>query len=393
MSIVLKNGQVYYQGKMKALDVLVDDHGILTVADEIDLEDEVDEVLDASEMLIVPGLIDSHVDLTEELLMHKELLQAETTSMASGGYTTVFTMSNSNSVENLQNQLANIEKSACIHVYPYASIAKEQNEIKELNDFDALSEYVLGFSNHGKDIKEEIMRQAMLQAKKNNCIIVAHYENEWKQLEKDLTLAKETGCQYHACTLSCKESVELIRQAKKEGVDVSAEVSVYHLLLNEESISEENKELELIPPLPSKEDQQALLEGVLDGTIDMICTNPTSCRQDAEENLNENGRGIIKSELAFGLIYQYLVMTRKLSLEKVLECMSYNCANLFGIEGGEIINFEKANLAVFDLKARKRIDAKTLSSKEKNNPFIGWYMSGLCRMTIVDGKIVYRDKI
>lgn len=427
MSIVLKNGQVYYQGKLKALDVFIDDHGILTVADEIDLEDEVDEVIDASEMLIAPGLIDPHVHLREPGFEYKETIQTGTASMAKGGYTTVFAMPNLNpvpdTVEHLQVQLDRIKKSACIHVYPYASITKGQKGVGELSDMDALSEYVLGFSDDGKGVQEEkIMRQAMIEAKKNNCIIVAHCEDEsllkkggcvhdgkkkeefnlvgisseseWKQLERDLKLAKETGCQYHACHLSCKESVELVRQAKKEGVDVSAEVTVHHLLMNEENITEDDGKFKMNPPLRTKEDQQALLEGILDGTIEMICTDHAPHSQEEKsKGLAASAMGIIGSELAFGLIYQYLVMTRKLPLEKVLDCMSYNCANLFGIEGGEIVNFEKANLAVFDLKARKRIETKDLVSKGKSTPFIGWYMSGLCRMTIVDGKIVYREGI
>lgn len=427
MSLLLKNGTVYYQGKLKELDVLVDDSGNVLVADNIDLEDDVDEVVDAAEMLIAPGLIDPHVHLREPGFEYKETIATGTASMAKGGYTTVFSMPNLNPVpdtlENLQVQLNRIEDTACIHVIPYASITQGQKGVGELVDMEALSEKVLGFSDDGKGVQtEELMREAMLQAKKYNCIIVAHCEDEsliekgacihkgkkaeemglvgisseseWKQIERDLKLAKETGCQYHVCHVSCKESVDLIRKAKKEGVNVSAEVTVHHLLMNEEDITSDDGKFKMNPPLRTKEDQQALLQGVLDGTLEMIATDHAPHSQEEKsKGLAKSAMGIIGSELAFGLIYNDLVLTRKLKLEQVLDCMSYNCANIFGIEGGEIVNFEPANLAVIDLKARKKINEKDLVSMGKSTPFIGHYMTGICRMTIVDGKVVYREGI
>lgn len=427
MSLLIKNGNVYVSGKIKPMDVLVDDHGLVTVADQIDLEEAVDEVIDAAEMLIAPGLIDPHVHLREPGFEYKETIKSGAFSAAKGGYTTIFSMPNLNpvpdTVEHIQKQLDLIKQQACIRVIPYASITQGQKGWGELVDMEALSEYVLGFSDDGKGVQSEaLMRNAMLEAKKHNCIIVAHCEDEsiidagacihqgkkaaelgligisseseYKQIERDLRLAKETGCQYHICHVSCKESVDLIRQAKKEGVDVSAEVTVHHLLLCEEDITRDDGNFKMNPPLRSKEDQQALLEGVLDGTLQMIATDhaPHS-EEEKSKGLQGSAMGIIGSELAFGLVYHYLVMQRKLPLEKVLDCMSYNCANLFGIEGGEIVNFEKANLAIFDLKARKRIEKKDIVSKGKNTPFYGWYMSGICRMTLCDGEIVYREGI
>lgn len=425
MSLLIKNGQVYVGGKIKELDIYIDDQGILTMAESIDLSEDADEVIDAAEMLISPGLIDPHVHLREPGFEYKETIQSGTASAAKGGYTTIFSMPNLNpvpdTVEHLDEQLKRIEQDACIHVYPYASITQGQTGRGDLVDMDALSEKVIGFSDDGRGVQlESTMRLAMEKAKRLDRIIVAHCEDEsliapkacihagkkavemklvgisseseYKQIERDLKLAKETGCQYHICHVSCKESVELIRQAKKEGVNVSAEVTVHHLLMNEENIIADDGNFKMNPPLRSKADQEALLQGVIDGTLEMIATDhaPHS-EEEKSRGLQGSAMGIIGSELAFGLVYQYLVMTRKLSLEKVLDCMSYHCANIFGIEGGELENFTLANLAIFDLKARKRIEKKDILSKGKNTPFYGWYMSGICRMTIVDGKIVYRE--
>lgn len=393
MSIVLKNGIVYYQGKQKALDVLIDDHGLISLADEIDLQDETDEIVDASSMLIVPGLIEPHIHLDNK--RNKQALYSDTLSMAKGGYTMALALPNHNFELDSMEHFEAIKQASCIPLFPYATISKGQKGSIELNDIHDLSEHVLGFLKDTNIEEEEIMREAMIQAKRNNCIIVAYEpkpvsEQKENQLKRDLRLAKETGCQYHVCHLSSKESVELIRQAKKEGTDVSAEVSLYHLLLNNEEFSSELEKVKIKPSLGSKEDQQALLQGIKDGTIEMIGADFIPYKEESSDAPVFNPLG---NELAFGLLYQYLVMTKKLSLEQLLDCTSYNVANIFGLEGGEIVNFNQANLAVLDLKARKRIEAKYLESIGKTTPFMGWYRSGLCCMSIVDGKIVYRQGI
>ena len=425
MSFVLKNGEVYLNGKIQKKDCLIDDLGRLVVADDIDLPD-VDEVLDCSSTLIVPGLIDPHVHLREPGYEYKGNMASETRAMAKGGFTTVFSMPNlkpvPDSKENMKVQLDAIEHNALIRVIPYGAITKGEKGI-ELSEMEELSEVTIAFSDDGKGVQaEEMMRAAMKKAAELNCIIVAHCEDEselkeggcihdghkaqemglvginseseWKQIERDIRLAEETGCQYHICHISTKEGVELVRQAKKRGVNVSAEVTVHHLLMCEDDIKADDGRYKMNPPLRTKEDQEALIAGLNDGTIEMICTDhaPHS-EEEKSRGLAKSLMGITSSEYAFSLVYSGLVKTGKVKLETVLDAMSYNCANIFGIEGGDLTNFEKANLTMFDLMHREKITEKGLLTKGKSTPFIGWYAHGVCLLTVCDGQIVYRRDI
>lgn len=425
MSFVLKNGDVYLNGKIQKKDCLIDDFGRLVVADDIDLPD-VDEVLDCSSTLILPGLMDPHVHLREPGFEYKATIASETQAMAKGGFTTVFSMPNLNPVpdtsEHLEVQMRAIDHHAKIQVIPYGSITKGEKGL-ELSDMEELSEWTVGFSDDGKGVQsEEMMRQAMRKAYELDRIIVAHCEDEsliekggcihqgkkaeelglvgisseseWKQIERDLKLAEETGCQYHVCHISCKESVDLIREAKKRGVNVSCEVTVHHLLLNEEDIIEDDGRFKMNPPLRTKEDQKALIEGLNDGTIDMICTDhaPHSA-EEKSRGLSKSAMGITSSEYAFALVYTGLVKTGKVKLKTVLDAMSYNCANVFGVEGGDLTNFEKANLTIFDLMHREKITEKSLLTQGKSTPFVNQYVHGICLLTVCDGHIVYRRDI
>ena len=402
MSFLMQNGEVLYRGKVRKMDVLVDDLGRVTAADQIDLTaEDVDEVIDASSLLIAPGLIDPHVHLREPGFEYKETIASGTAAAAKGGYTTIMAMPNLNPVpdtlEHLKVQQDRIRYNAKIQVIPYAAITRGQKGVGELVDFDALASEVIAFSDDGKGVQEEaMMRQAMLAAKRNNCLIVAHCEDEsliakgacihagrkaeelgligissaseYQQIERDLRLAEETGCQYHICHISCKESVELVRQAKQRGVQVSCEVTPHHLLLCEDDISADDGRFKMNPPLRTKADQEALIAGIQDGTIDMIATDhaPHSAEEKAK-GLQGSAMGIVGLETAFELIYTYLVRT------------------------GKIVNFEKANLAVFNLNQREKINPKTFVSQGKSTPFEGWWAMGRCVMTVADGQIVYRE--
>ena len=282
MSFLMQNGDVLYRGKIRKMDVLVDDFGRVTVADQIDLTaEDVDEIIDASSLLIAPGLIDPHVHLREPGFEYKETIASGTLAAAKGGYTTIMAMPNLNpvpdSLEHLKIQQERIHYDAKVQVIPYAAITKGQKGVGELVDFDALAAEVIAFSDDGKGVQSEaMMREAMLAAKRNNCLIVAHCEDEsliakgacihegrkaeelgligissaseYRQIERDLRLAEETGCQYHICHISCKESVELVRQAKKRGVSVSCEVTPHHLLLCEDDITADDGRFKMNPP-------------------------------------------------------------------------------------------------------------------------------------------------
>ncbi|MDD6466901.1 MAG: dihydroorotase [Erysipelotrichaceae bacterium] len=425
---LFKDGKLFYQHRFQDLDFLIDQQGRLIIADHIELdEQDVDEVIDCTGIHIMPGFIDPHVHLREPGFEYKETIKTGTNAAAHGGVTTVFAMPNLNpvpdSLENLAIEQRIIDKDACVHVYPIGAITKGQKSRSELVDIDEMSKEIFLFSNDGVGVQdEETMREAMKKVYQNNGVIIAHCEDEeelkpggsvhdgkkakeyglvginsaseYKQVQRDLHLVEETGCQYHICHISTKESVEALREAKKKGLPVSGEVTCHHLLLCEDDITENHGRFKMNPPLRSKEDQQALLAGVLDGTIEMIATDQAP--HSAEEKdctMDQSKMGTVSIEISFPLIYTYLVKPGIISLEKAVELMSCNAAEIFQIPGGEVENFEKADLTFYHLNANQKVSPKEFLSKGKFTPFEGKYLQSKCVMTIVDGKIVYREGI
>ena len=405
---------------------MIDDQGTLIIADAIDIDD-VDEVIDCTGITVLPGLMDTHVHLRSPGFEYKEAMKSGTMAAAHGGVTTVFAMPNlkpaPDTLEHLQVELDAIEKDAVVHVIPMAAITEGQKPYTPVADIEGLSKETFIFSDDGVGVqKEEVMREAMQRVAKCNGVIVAHCEDneelkpggcvhegilcdkyglvginsasEYNQVKRDLKLAEETGCQYHICHISTKESVQALREAKARGVNCSGEVTVHHLLLNEEDVSENHGRFKMNPPLRSKEDQATLIEAIQDGTIEIICTDqaPHSL-EEKDTTMDKASMGIVSIEYSFLLVYTYLVMKKVISLEKAIELMSYNAADIFGVNGGEIVNFEKANLALFDLNRPNRVDVKKFYSKGKSTPFENWRLQGECVMTIVDGEIVYRNNI
>lgn len=424
MTRIFQNGTIYFNGEFQEKDFLIDDLGTITIADKIDLEDEVDEIIDCSGLHIFPGFIDPHVHLREPGFEYKETIETGTKAAAKGGYTTIFAMPNvkpaPDSKEHIQALVKRFEQEGVIHVVPIASITKEQKGVGELVDFDQCLEETFLFSDDGKGVQEEsMMRKAMVACEKNNAVILAHCEDEsllqpggcihdgkkaqefnlvgisseseYAQVIRDLKLSKETGCQYHICHISTKETVEALRQAKKEGVNVSGEVTPHHLFLCEDDITENHGRFKMNPPLRSKEDQEALVQGLLDGTIDMIATDQAP-HSDEEKNctFDKSSMGIVGNEIAFPLLYTYLVKEKKCTLKQLIEWMSTNVADIFGVEGGEITNFDKANITIFNLNDRQQVRSREFLSKGKSTPFEGTWLQSKCYMTIVDGEIVYR---
>lgn len=422
MSILIKNAEVYFEERLAKKDVLIDDHGIVSVADTLDVP-SVKEIIDGSGYLVAPGLIDPHVHLREPGFEYKETIQSGSEAAAKGGFTTVMAMPNLNpvpdSVSNLRKELELIEKNAVIKVIPYGSITKGQKG-KELSPIASMSELTFCFSDDGKGVqKEEMMLEAMKEAVHHNCLIAAHCEDEslikkgacihdgykaeelnligisseseYKQIERDCMLALSTGCQYHVCHVSCKESLQIIRDAKNRGANITCEVTPHHLILCEDDITEDDGKFKMNPPLRTREDRQALIDGLLDGTIDMIATDhaPHS-EEEKSRGLKDSAMGIVGSELAFPLIYTHLVRPNIITLKMCLELMSSRCAEVFGIDGGVIEEGSLANLAVFDLNHSFTIDPKNFKSKGHATPFAYSKAYGECVMTFYRGKCVYR---
>ena len=364
--------------------------------------------------IIVPGLCDVHVHFREPGFSYKETIASGSAAAAHGGYTAVCTMPNldpvPDSAEHLQVQLDAIKRGAAIKVLPYGAITVGEKG-ERLADMEAISDKVCAFSDDGKGVQnDEMMREAMTAAKRLGKIIAAHCEDnsllfggyihdgeyakahghrgissasEYKQIERDLRLAKETGCAYHVCHISTKESVELIRQAKARGVDVTCETAPHYLVLCDEDMQEDGR-FKMNPPLRSREDKKALIEGIKDGTIDMIATDH------APHSAEEKGRGLEKSlmgvvglETAFPVLYTELVTKNIITLDRLVELMSFKPKERFGIDTNN-------DFAVFDISEAYKIDPEDFLSRGRATPFAGREVFGRCLLTVHNGKVVYK---
>lgn len=364
--------------------------------------------------IIVPGLCDVHVHFREPGFSYKETIASGSAAAAHGGYTAVCTMPNldpvPDSAEHLQVQLDAIKRGAAIKVLPYGAITVGEKGEK-LADMEAMSDKVCAFSDDGKGVQnDEMMREAMAAAKRLGKIIAAHCEDnsllfggyihdgeyarmhghrgissasEYKQIERDLRLAEETGCAYHVCHISTKESVELIRQAKARGVDVTCETAPHYLVLCDEDMQEDGR-FKMNPPLRSREDKKALIEGIKDGTIDMMATDH------APHSAEEKGRGLEKSlmgvvglETAFPVLYTELVTKNIITLDRLVELMSFKPKERFGIDTNN-------DFAVFDISEAYKIDPEDFLSMGRATPFAGREVFGRCLLTVHNGKVVYK---
>ena len=361
---------------------------------------------------VFPGFCDVHVHLREPGFSYKETILSGTRASARGGYTDVCSMPNldpvPDSVEHLEEQLAIIRRDAVIGVHPYGSITVGQMG-EELSDLPGMAKDAIAFSDDGRGVQnEQMMRAAMIKAKELGKIIVAHCEDnallrggyihdgeyakahghkgicsesEWGPIARDLKLAEETGCAYHVCHISTKESVALIREAKARGVDVTCETGPHYLLMNDSMLQEEGR-FKMNPPLRSPEDQQALIEGILDGTIDMIATDhaPHSA-EEKSRGLGKSAMGVVGIETAFPVLYTGLVQKGILPLEKLIALLSENPRKRFGLpENG---------YCVWDISAEYEIDPKDFLSQGKATPFEGWKVTGKCLLTVCNDQVVY----
>ena len=363
-------------------------------------------------IVIFPGFCDVHVHFREPGFSYKETIKTGTLSGANGGYTDVCTMPNlkpvPDSCENLQAQLEIIKRDAKIGVYPYGSITVGQMG-EELSDLDGMKDLAIAFSDDGRGVQSDsMMESAMKKAKALDKIIVAHCEinellkggyihdgefarlngmkgicseSEWGQIKRDIELVKKIGCKYHVCHISTKESVELIRQAKRDGVDITCETGPHYLVLNDMMIKDEGR-FKMNPPIRSEQDRLALIEGIKDGTIDMIATDhaPHSA-EEKSKGLAGSNMGVVGLETAFAVMYTHFVKTGEITMEKLLDLLCYNARKRFKIPLGN-------SYTVFDLGKKFTVDPSKFLSMGKSTPFEGNELYGECLMTVKDGKII-----
>ena len=371
-----------------------------------------------SDIIIVPSFTDVHVHLREPGFFYKETIKTGTEAAAVSGYSHVFSMPNLNPVpdclENLKEQLDIINRDSYISVIPYGSITKGERGF-ELSEPEEIAPFVCGFSDDGVGLNnEELMRDAMFRAKKLNKVIAAHCEDmklrnkgyihegeyarlhghagissesEWKPIERDIRLARETGCKFHVCHISTKESVELIRKAKNEGIDISCETAPHYLILNDMCLEEDGR-FKMNPPIRSEEDRLALVEGLKDGTIDMIATDhaPHSA-EEKSKGLRDSAMGIVGLETCFPIMYSNFVKKGIISLEKLVELMSANPRRRFGLD--ELDRTE--NFSVWEVKNEYEIKPESFKSMGRATPFTGMKVYGRCILSVVDGFRIHEN--
>ncbi|ASS38198.1 dihydroorotase [Mogibacterium pumilum] len=409
MTTAIKGGKIYKSGEFTPNELfVVDAHEKAGLESETGSDFDFERVINADNSFILPSFCDIHVHFREPGQSYKETISTGSKAAAHGGYTTVCTMPNLNpapsTFDALSVQLDLIKKNAYIEVIPYGTITLAQNGRGELADMDALAPYVCAFSDDGRGVQADgLMREAMYHANDLGKLIVAHCEDEsllregkvreseWKQIERDLKLADETGAGYHVCHISCKESVEVIRDAKKSGVNVTCETAPHYLVFDTDDINtftgrwpELGGRFKMNPPIKDRADKEALIEGLLDGTVDMIATDH------APHSTDEKSRGFVKSpngitglECAFPALYTYLVKPGVISLEHLVHIMSIAPRERFG--------FEQNGWTMIDLDSTFRLDATSFLSLGKCTPFDGHMLNGLVKMTVMNGKIVYEN--
>lgn len=419
MYCVLKNASVFSGDSFLKTSLLLQG-GILSFVNESDFPADA-PVIDCSGKFIFPGFADVHVHLREPGFFYKESIKTGTMAAARGGFTDVCSMPNLDPVpdcaENLKKQLDIISRTSCINVHPYGAISRGRRGEK-LADMAGMAKNAVAFSDDGSGVQDAgLMREAMQEAKRLDKIIAAHCEvnellsggyihdgvyakthghrgicseSEWRQIERDIDLAAAVGCKYHVCHISCKESVKLIAEAKKSGVDISCETAPHYLTFCDDDLIEDGR-FKMNPPLRSREDMEALIAGVADGTVDMIATDhaPHSA-EEKKRGLENSAMGVVGLETSFAASYTALVKSGVISLERLIELMSVNPSRRFNIGHG-IYNGAAADFTLFDLDEKYTVSSAEFLSKGRATPFEGRELYGRCLMTVCGGETVWKE--
>jgi len=433
MKMIIKNGHVVNADSESVCDILVEDGIIKEIGEGIvekysmadatsDMSCVIDEIIDATGKYVMPGFIDLHVHFREPGLTHKETVKTGSLAAAKGGYTSVFCMPNTkpviDSAREYKNLLDIIERDAVVNVYPVGAVTKGQQgtELADIEEMASLG--MIAISEDGKSVMDSALyRRAMKIAKKAGLAVFAHCEdinlvdggvmNMGKRANelgfkgisnavediiaaRDILLAKETGAKLHLCHCSTKDSVDMLRLAKEEGLPVTGEVCPHHFTLTDEDIVSDDANFKMNPPLRSREDVDALIAGVKNGYVEVISTDhaPHSADEKAV-SIEKAPFGIVGLETSFALSYTYLVKAGVISLTKLVECMSYNPAKVAGIDRGVIAEGKVADIVIADIEHEYKIDSSSFVSMGKNTPFDGYKVFGDVVTTIVDGKVVY----
>lgn len=419
---LLKNVHVLENNRQVRKEILFDETGILKIAEQIDAPEA--EVIDGKEMTALPGLIDVHVHLREPGFAYKETIDTGTMAAAAGGFTTIMAMPNvqpyPDSTEVMEAYLQKIEADAHVHVIPYATITKAESG-KEVVDMAALAKMgVRVFSDDGVGVQSgDVMEEAMKQSHALGTMIVAHTEDmsyrkpgaymhegteskargvvgipsecEWKQLERDLKLVEKTGAHYHCCHVSAKESVQLLREYRSRGCDVSGEVTAHHLLLCDRDVVDANWKMN--PPLRGEADRKALIRGLQEGALSLIANDHAPHSEEEKKRPLESAPfGIVSLETAFPLLYTKLVLTGIVSLKQLVNWMSTAPAERFGLaRRGRLEEGYASDFTLVDLNEEYIINRNHFLSKGRNTPFHGWRVKGKIKATYVDGTCVYEE--
>ena len=421
MRYLLQNAQILSSGGVfRAADVLLSGGRIVSIGDRISCPADAVSI-DLHKAVLFPGFVDVHVHLREPGFSYKETIRTGTLAAAHGGFAHVAAMPNLDPVPDcaaaLAVQRAIIEKDALVHVHPYGAVSVGEKG-ERLADLDGLAPSVIAFSDDGRGVQSEsLMREAMMQCRRLGKILAAHCEDnsllhggyihdgayarahghrgicsesEWSPIARDLRLAEETGCAYHVCHVSTKESVALIRAAKRRGVDVTCETAPHYLTFTDEDLQEDGR-FKMNPPLRAREDRDALIEGLLDGTIDMLVTDhaPHS-REEKARGLEKSAMGVVGLETSFAASYTALVRTGILPLEKLVDLMHGAPMRRFGC-GTEIAVGQPADLTVFDLNETYTVNPEAFLTMGRATPFAGTCLTGACKLTMIGGEIVWKE--
>jgi dihydroorotase len=423
MKLLIKNGNILcHNGEMQTVDIRIEEGKIAEIGKHLKASGET--IMNADGKLVAPGFIDVHVHLREPGGEQKETIETGTLAAARGGFTTICAMPNTkpvpDTVEHLKNLKERIKENAHVRVLPYASITvKEAGQ--ELTDFESLQkEGAFAFTDDGAGVQNAgIMLKAMKKAAALQASVVAHCEDntlvfggvvhdgvfakthniqgipsvcEAVHIARDVLLAEAAGCHYHVCHISTKESVRTVRDAKKAGIHVTAEVTPHHLLLTEEDIPGLDANYKMNPPLRSKEDREALINGLLDGTIDCIATDHAPHTiEDKQAGIYKAPFGIVGLETAFPLLYSRFVQTGIFTLKKLVDWMTIKPAEIFKLPYGRLEEGAAADLVIIDLNLEKEIVPQHFASKGRNTPFGGWKCKGWPIATFVNGKLVWQE--